>query len=326
MRVLSGVVRSGLAAAWRRPLLVAALWLLNLFVALAFGLPGWLALHGALAPLPEADVLAQGVSLSLLADLAELHPGLLPGLFLAGLGAALFGLLGGAALTGGVLEVLTSADQRPLGHRLGRGAGRYFWRFVRAGLMTAVPAVLLAALVGGPLMALSGRLRSESDAEVAARLLAAAAPLAAGLVVLVFLLALDAARVRIVRDDERRVFAALRAGLGLVLRHPALWLGAWAANLALFLVVLGAYLAASGSLRAPGVAGLLGLVALQQAFVLARSWLRVALLGSELALVERLQPRPPAAAPAPPPAPPPPAEPEPAAPEPAGSGLEPPAE
>ena len=35
----------------------------------------------------------------------------------------------------------------------------------------------------------------------------------------------------------------------------------------------------------------------QQAFVLARAWLRVALLGSEIALVDRLRPLPVAAAP-----------------------------
>jgi len=290
MRALVGALRAGLVAAWRRPLLVAAVWLLNLALALAFGLPGWLGLHRALAALPEADVLEQGFSVGVLADLAELHPDLVPGLLLAGLGAALLGLLAGAALTGGILEVLTSDDRRPLGHRLGRGAGRYFWRFVRAGLLAGLPAALLAALVAAPLAAWAGRLRSDSDAELLARLVAVASPLAAGLVVLVFLLALDAARVRIVRDDESRVLLALRGGLSVVLRHPALWLGAWAANLALVLAALGAYLAVSGALPATGGAGLIALVALQQGFVLARAWLRVALLGSELALVERLQP------------------------------------
>jgi hypothetical protein len=290
--MIAKVTREGLAAARRTPRLTVTLWLLNLALALAAGVPGWLALRSAIGLLPEADPLRNGFDLGILMDLVELRPGLIGGLAFSALGAAGFGLLMGAAATGGALEVLTSRDERPFAHRFGRGAGRFFGRFVRAGLLVGLVAALVAGLVAGPLLALSGRLRRESGLELVTNATWMAALLLGGLVVLLALLALDAARVRIVREDARRVLPLLRSGFAVVLGHPVKWLGAWGANAALGAVALGLYLAFRNAVPAgTGPLVLLMFVA-QQAFVLVRSGLRVALLGSEIALVAHLRPMP----------------------------------
>jgi hypothetical protein len=307
--MIARATREGLAAAARHPRLAATLWLVNLTLALGVGVPGWLGLRSAIAELPGADTLADGLSLDVLRDLVELHPGLLGGLFLSAAGAAFLGLLAGAAFTGGALEVLASRDGRPFAHRFGRGAGRFFARFVRAGVLAGFAGALVAGLLSGPLFALGGRLRRESDAEVASLLVTFAAVLVAGLAVLVALLALDAARVRIVREDARRVLPLLRSGFAVVLGHPVKWLGTWGANALLVALALGLYLAFRDAVPARTGPLVLLMAVAQQAFVLARSWLRVALLGSEIALVERLRPLP--------------AAPAPAAPEPAGEPPQP---
>lgn len=300
--MIARATREGLAAAGRNPRLAATLWLVNLTLALAVGVPGWLGLRSAVAERPGADALADGFSLDVLRDLVELQPGLLGGLFLSAAGAAFLGLLLGAAVTGGVLEVLMSRDDRPFAHRFGRGAGRFFVRFVRAGLLAGVAGALAAALLAGPLFAVGGRLRRESGAEVASLLVSAGAVLVAGLVLLLALLALAAARIRIVREDARRVLPLLRSGVAVVLGHPVKWLGTWGANALLGALALGAYLAYRDAVPA-GTGPLVLLMAVaQQAFVLARAWLRVALFGSEIALVERLRPPQPAFEPEPPPA------------------------
>jgi hypothetical protein len=288
--MIAKVTREGLAAARRPPRLVLTLWLLNLALALAAGVPGWLALRSAIGLLPEADSLRHGFDLSVLVDLVELRPGLLGGLALSALGAACFGLLMGAAATGGALEVLTSRDERPFAHQFGRGAGRFFGRFVRAGLLAAIVAAVVAGLVAGPLLALSGWLRRESGLELVTNATGAAALLLGGLAILLALLALDAARVRIVREDARRVLPLLRSGFAMVLGHPVKWLGAWGANAAMGAVALGLYVAFRNSVPAgTGPLVLLMFVA-QQAFVVVRSGLRVALLGSEIGLVAHLRP------------------------------------
>ena len=285
--------REGLASARRAPGVAVTLWLVNLALALSAGVPAFLALRSAIGKLPGADALAGGFDVGILIDLVETRPGLLDGLALSAAGVAFLGLLAGAAATGGVLEVLSSrADDRPFGHRFGRGAGRFFLRFARAGLLAGAGAVLAAAVVAGPLVALSGRMRRETGAEVGSAVVALCALLLAGVVVLVFLLALDAARIGIVREDARRVLPLVGSALGVVVRHPLAWLGTWALNAALWALALSVYLAVRRLVPAGTGPLVLAMALAQQAFVLARAWLRVALLGSEMALVSRLRPVP----------------------------------
>ncbi len=285
--------RAGLVAARRNLPLVATLWLVNLALSTTAALPLWQALADAIGPLPGADALAQGLSFGILADLAEMRPGLVPGFFSAAGALFVLGLAVGAAAAGGALEVLTSTDPRPFAHRFGRGL-RFFGRFLRMGAITLVATALAAAVTAGPLFALYGRLRRESGSEWLSLATLVAALAVAGLVLLLGLLVQDAARIRLVREDARRVRGALRAGLRLVLGRSRAWLGVWAANALLLLLAFGAYLALSDT--AAPVAWLAVLVALQQAFVLVRCALRVALLGAELALVPPPAPAPLAAA------------------------------
>jgi hypothetical protein len=302
----------GLRAASRNKRLVVTLWLFNLALALAAGVPGWRALQDAIGSLPAADPLAEAFSFGVLVDLTELRPGLVTGLGDAAAAVFALGLLVGLVATGGSLEVLMSGDDRSFAHRFGRGAFRFFGRFLRLAAISAVAAVLLAGVVAGPLVALGRHLRRESGSEALALSVLLAALLACGLMVLLTLLVQDAARVRIVREDPRRVLPALWAGVGLVLRHPAKWLGTWALNAALLLVVFAAYVALANRLPTPELLAVL--IVLQQLFVLVRCGLRVALLDAEVTLVAALQPPVPPAQPA---APPPPAPAAPAPPEPA---------
>jgi len=295
--MIGSATREGLSAARRTPRLAVTLWLINLGLALAAGVPGWLVIRAAIGVLPEADPLRHGFDLGVLIDLVEMRPGLLGGLAFSALGVACLGLLLGAAATGGALEVLTSRDERPFAHRFGRGAGRFFGRFARAGVLVGVVAAVAVLLLAGPLLALSARLRRESGSELATNAVWAGAVLLGGLVVLLALLALDAARVRIVREDARRVVPLLGSGFGVVLGHPVKWLGTWGVNALLTLAALGLYLAFRHAVPAGTGPLVLALFVAQQAFVLVRSWLRVALFGSEIALLARLRPLP--AAPAP---------------------------
>jgi hypothetical protein len=272
----------GFRAVSRERRLVLVLWLFGLALSLAAVYPVWRALVLALGPLPGADVLVERFSVEVVADLVELRPGLLPGIGAAAASTFALGLLFGLVFAGGALEVLTASDARPFAHRFGRGAFRFFGRFLRLSAMVLPAAAIVAALVAGPLFALSGRLRRESGVEWMAHGASAAAILALGLVVLVALLVQDAARVRLVRSDQRRVRTALREGLGRVWRNKAAWLGAWSLNALALLAVFAAYLALAEAL--PAGAPWITLALLQQAFVIARGALRVALLGAEVAL------------------------------------------
>jgi hypothetical protein len=280
---------------------VATLWLFNLALALAGTLPAWMTLSSLMAPLPAADALGEAFRFGVLADLSEIQPGLVSGLGRAAVATFGLGLLVALATTGGALEVLTSGDGRSFAHRFGRGAGRFFLRFLRLGLITLVTAPIATGLAAAPLLALSRHLRRESGSEWLAVSVWLLAVGVAGLVLLLVLLVQDAARVLLVRDDERRVRRLLRPALAAVLRHPLKWLSAWSWNAVLLLVLFALYLVLSSAVPAGKL--LVLLVLLQQAFVLLRCGLRVALLGAEIELVEALCPRPPAPPVVPPPTP-----------------------
>ncbi len=290
--------RAGLGAAARYGRLAATLWLVNLALAATAALPLWRALADAIGPLPGADRLAEAFSFGVIADLGELRPGFVAGLANAMGALFVLGLFIGPAVAGGALEVLTTADERRFAHRFGRGL-RYYSRFLRLGLVTLVAAALLGALAAAPLLALNRHARAEMGSEWLSVAAVSSAVLVVGLSLLFALLAQDAARIRIVREDARRVLPALAAGARLVLRRPALWLSTWAVNALVLLAAFAAYLALSGTAAIGSRVALL--VALQQSFVLSRCALRVALLGAELELVP--PPADPPALPAPGPEP-----------------------
>ncbi len=287
MRVVLARTRQGLSRAWSARPLVLGVWFIHLALAASAVFPLWRALDSVLGPLPEADVLGTGLRLGALADLAELRPGLVSGVGLTVVAVAALGLLVGAAVSGGVLEVLRTTDDRSLGHRFGRGAGRFFGRFVGVSLLVGLLGAVVGAAAVSPFVTLTRSYFREGWGP--GRFAPYGAALVAGLTVLLVVLVLDAARICIVRSDGG-AWAGLRTGLGLVLRHPLVWTGTWLANAALVAMSVGLFLLFREVVPSGGGPLLLAMVLAQQAFALARTGLRVALLASESALVDELLP------------------------------------
>jgi len=277
--------RAGLGRVASLPGLLLTVWLIHLVMAATAVYPLWRSLRAVIGPLPESDVLGKGIPLGALADLAELEPGLIARFGCTVIALAVLGVLVGAAMTGGVIEVLRSRDDRPMGHRFGRGAGRFFGRFVGVGLLVAVVGGVMGALLLAPLAAQARASFRSTGAPHAATVLGAAFVAAA--MTLLVLLVLDVSRIVVVRSDGG-VFSSVRTGLGMVLRRPALWIGTWLVNAALVTLALGLYVLMRDAV--PPSAPLLLLVILQQGLVVTRTGLRVGLLASESHLVDALAP------------------------------------
>jgi hypothetical protein len=302
----------GLRRAARQPRLALTLWTVNLALAAVAGLTAWLRWRDVLDRAPETDPLRFGLRLGILVDLLEAHRigiGVLGPLVLA---LCLVALLVNALTAGGTLEVLLAADSRPFLHQFGRGAGRFFFRFLRAGLLAGL---LLGALAGLLVGLVSVVARSVEDSAFEPMpLVLLLVRLAVVLVVVVgVLVALDVARIRLVREDGRRVARALGSALWLVVRHPLAAGGLWLGNALLLALVAAAYIGLCQVVRADAWASIALIAVAQQAVMVCRAGLRVALFGSEIALVGRFWP----VVAAPTPAAPAPAEPAPAVPAPA---------
>ncbi len=282
MRSVAAATGQGLRRALATPKLAAVLWLLKAALAALAVAPGWLALRSAIARLPEADTLRDGLSVGILADLAEIHPDLLSGFLRSALVAAVVAVPVGLAASGGALHVLVGPCDAPFGERFGRGAFRFLGPFLRLGLLAAPIAALSGGLLAAPFLLL---VRRAGAGELEEARLASVAAGALG--VLLVVLAMDAARVGMVRDGGLHTWPALVSGLRSVGRRPLRWLGVWAANTSLvalaFLVQCLAWL----DLPRSSPAWLLLGLALAQAVAFAQSALRVALLQAEIAILEQ---------------------------------------
>jgi hypothetical protein len=287
MRTVAAVTREGLVRAWAARRLVLVVWLIHLALAAAAVFPFWWTLGSVLGPLPEADVLRTGIVPGVLTDLAELRPGLLGAFGFTLVAVVVLGLLLGAAVTGGVLEVLRGGDERPLGHRFGRGAGRFFGRFVRLSVVVGICAAIVGGLAVLPFLLLARA--SLREGWEPGRLAPLGGVAAAGLVTLLALLVLDASRIHIVRSD-RGVLSGFRAGIGLVWRHPRAWAGTWLVNATLVGLAVALFVLFRQAVPTDRDVLVLAMVLAQQTLVVVRTGLRVALLASESALVERLRP------------------------------------
>jgi hypothetical protein len=97
-----------------------------------------------------------------------------------------------------------------------------------------------------------------------------------------FLLALDYARIRVARDDSRSMLKAYASGLGFVLRRLFTVYGIAILFVAALAALAGIYLAYETNAPAAGTwTAIAVLFVIQQAVVLGRVFLRVALVGAE---------------------------------------------
>jgi hypothetical protein len=260
---------------------VVAIWLVVTVVALAIIAPAWAWWSGALAHTIDGARLLGSPNVATLAELFRDSPYGLRTILAAALAGATLMLVLNPFLAGGLLGALVG---EPVAPRRGRVA-----RFAADGVGYYGP-LLRVALIVWPIAA----------AVIAAGAIVAALPFAAGATPVLSLAAsgavvvagalgatmlVDLARARVVHTGSRRAGAAVVAALGIAGRHlPRLVLVALA-----FGVAFAAAGAALVAIRA-GLAGdtwpsiLLGLAA-QQAYAFGRTWLRAALMSSELVVV-----------------------------------------
>jgi len=280
---MTASIKAGLRAAVRHPKLVWLLWAWYGLLALVPALPAWSWWNGVLGSSPEAaSVLKRfdlGVFLDLTAGKGINGIGLLTG---AAAAAGVVAFVSSAFAFGGILEVFgTEDDQRSFMHRFFRGGGHFFWRFFRLAIMAGVCLVLATGAVSA-LMAVATAPMSKSEWEPAGYLGGVASMVVVLTVAALFLLALDYARIRVARDDSRKMLKAYASGLGFVLRRLFTVYGLAIVFVAALAVVAGLYLTYETNAPAAGTwAAIAVLFVIQQAVVIGRVFLRVAMVGAE---------------------------------------------
>lgn len=281
----------GLGRGFRKRRLAALLWLLNLLLALPVVLPMAAHLHRQLAYSPAGDALLSGFSASLFAEAmrAPQSPSRAIPILLAAMAAAT--LLVNALSAGGVLAVLQGTGEGPLLRRFGGGAGRYFGRFLRAGLAAGVLAAVLAGLASAAMAGVTRKLE-DSPWEPMRLVLALGRLAVVGVLVVAVLTALDYARIQLARDDAHGALRAFLRALAMVVRHPVATLGSWAVNALVIAGVTALYAGLSRNWTPSTGAAIVALVLLQQLLMWFRAIGRVGLWSTEIDVLARLRPAP----------------------------------
>lgn len=275
-------ISRGLWAAIRTPKLVLLVWAWNLLLGLAATMPARTWFGNTLDFATETDRLLTRFDIGALNDIGKVNQTTPASLAMAALiGVGLVALLGNAFVNGGIVEVIASrSDDRSFMHRFFRGGGHFFWRFTRLGLLAFVLGAVVVAIVSAGVGAVTAPL-GESEWEPAGLVWGLAGVAVSGLVALLFVLALDYARIQTARDDSRGMVKAYVRGLGFVLGHLASTYVIGLLAVAVTMVVLLAYVGheASWSASTWGTIGLL--LAVQQVLMLVRTGTRVAQVGAE---------------------------------------------
>ena len=280
----------GLAAASRRPKLVAILWLMNLALAVPAFFILRSALGGTLGSSLEADSLLGKAWLNPIFEFLTSSGVVVGQIVTAVLVLVALQVLAYIFAFGGILGTLRPEPRsQGFGQVFFGGGGRFYGRFFRLvvySLVLWVPALVL-------FQAASSVIRLAAKDSVNERLTMSMGLLRVLLFLfLVFLveMILDYARIKIALTDTRQVFRSLVGAARFVFSRPLktvvlyylLGLTGWAA----FGIYLALRAAVPGTTTAAVIVGFL----IAQAFLASRAWLRVAFLAAQKDFLESAVP------------------------------------
>ena len=300
--------REGVRRVNRAPAILIGVWALTVLVSLplALALREMLARHlgGSLA----ADTAASGVNYDWMQEFGDQASGLGTTFkpTIIGFGAVLDNLSGfidntqrpvaivGAAsvyivvwilVAGGIIDRY-ARDRPTRAHGFFACAGEFFFRFLRlAAAQWIVYAVLFAGLHPWLFDTLYPRLTHEITVERTAFLIRVGFYLVFGVVLAGCTMVFDYAKVRAVVEDRRSMLGAINAAVGFIRRNAGAVVALFLLNFGVFVVAVAVYaLVAPGAGRA-GLSMWLG-VAVGQAYVLARLWIKLTFWASETALFQ----------------------------------------
>lgn len=257
------------------------LWLVNAGLAAAIIPATWIWWRRT-ADLPEADPLLGRFRIGVFLELARADDG--RGLAtIAAIAAAVLvaGMAASAFTSGGVLHRLLHPKADSAAGGFFRGAGHFWWRFLRLSLVGGLVAAGAGIATLG-LTYLGMTPVRATGAWMVAVIVEVGAP---ALVLAFFFAALDCARVLIAVGDDRRVLRAWFSGLLFVVRHPVV-IGGLAMTIAfLWLLLAAIYLGAARMVSASAMSAIVATIVIQQLFILLRGALRVGWLAGLVTIV-----------------------------------------
>lgn len=280
--MIPACIREGFATIRKQRRLTLLLWFYTLCLASWTTIPLYLWWKKALGKSPDADRILNGFHFQILAELTAFDLNSLwqmashySGLLL------LLTLLSSIFLSGGTIQILAERESGLTMSRFTAGAGRYFWRFLRLFLVWGVGAALCLGVALAAGLQLFSRFQ-DAGWETATFSTAIFLVLFLLLLLGVFLIVLDYARIRIVLDRDRHVVACLFSSIRLVWsRTPTVLVPAIVFGGLAFAAWIGGYtVSVLADMRS--LTGILSMALFHQLLQLVRSAMRIGMLGAEM--------------------------------------------
>jgi hypothetical protein len=186
-----------------------------------------------------------------------------------------------ALLSGGVIDRFANPQHKRGVGRLLRSGGRYFFRFVRLALCSAVLYFLIYKLYGWLFEYITEITRDTASEKVRLMYSLLVHGVIAALLVLVRI-SFDYAKIVVVVEDRRSMLLSALRGIGLVFFHPARTVGVYLLMLVPLIVVLGIYWLISPGVDQSTTAGVLMILLCGQFLMIGRLTIRMSLLAAQL--------------------------------------------
>jgi hypothetical protein len=273
-------IANGIGTTLRKPLLPIILYVINIVFAAVVALPILVIVQSELGH----SFLGSNVrpfDLGWLGEAALKYGDALPALLGGLVAGALLYLVLHVFLNGGIVGRLLDREGGTTLSAFFWDCGRYFWRFVRAFLVSLVFLALTFGIVLRLVSALIEPLRESAVTEWLPLILANLHFLAALLLLSIAHMIFDYARIAVVADEERKVLKALRHALNFLRKR--FW-RAWAIYLLIAAGTLAGtvvFYAVMGPLGRPGVPFVLAGFVWMQVYVFFRIWIRTLFVSAQ---------------------------------------------
>ncbi len=277
----------GMARVWLHKRLLVWLYLLNLLFAAVLVFP-FRRLVEVVARTDLADDFVRGFDLGSFGDLWIQYCSQFESLAYSAVGLAGVYLLFSVFLSGGIVATLSQTRRVSL-RRFCTNAGRYFWRYLRLFMVLAVVVGTLAVGYRYSIWRLVTLLEDNATTDRAATLWRGAGVLVAVVLFSAVMMAFDYAKVRTVIEGRGGMIAATARAFGFSLRRLFRTMLLFWLNVLIVIAMFAAYVVVEDRFSNATTESMLGLFAVQQAFILSRIWMKLSFFSSQLAFYQAEQ-------------------------------------
>jgi hypothetical protein len=270
--------------------MVFLLYAVNLLMALPLALAFQATLSSGLGMSMDSSHLMEGLDFSMMRDFLNLHRDGVAALLQQILWVLLVYMILNTFLAGGILTVVRGKKETFSASAFFGGCGTYFLRFLRLFLIFGVLLILILAILGSVLGAITSVIIDSATSEVTDVWARVSMAVLLTLPLVLVIMVADYAKIIVVAQDEHSMLKTAWWSSRLVVRNLFRTFGLEVLMLLLPVALFALYVALDLSIGMSSGVTVLVMFVIQQLFIMSKAWTKVFFFSGELSLYHSLQP------------------------------------